>query len=277
MQDIALRESRLTIANGIAEFSHQRPKARNAISTDLIEDYGELIDRIHADRSILGLIITGSGGSFCAGGDIGSMRDRQACTDPDIIGADFVRRRLDRAHRMLKQLRELDVPVIAAVDGPAYGAGFGLALQADFILASERASFCLSFARIGAVPDWGTAYTLPRIVGMARAKELVLTARRVDAKEALALGIALSVHPTDELSAQAHAMARRLAAGPREAFGLAKRMLNSSFETEYATLAALEGTAQAVCLSSDYHQRAVARFMQGEPSLYDWDHPANAE
>lgn len=157
------------------------------------------------------------------------------------------------------------------MSGEAYGAGFGLALQADFVMASQRAAFCLSFARIGAIPDYSVLYTLPRIVGMARAKEMIMTARRVGAEEAMALGFVLSVHAPDDLLPQARAFAARLTAGPREALGIGKRLVNRSFETDYATMATLESCAQAICLNTPYHQQGAARFVAGEPALYDWD------
>jgi 2-(1,2-epoxy-1,2-dihydrophenyl)acetyl-CoA isomerase len=271
VQQTPLRESRFTIADGIAELSHQRHAVRNALSIAMIEDYNDVLDRVEGDRTIRVLILTGSGGSFCAGGDIKSMRDRLSSADPELSSPDYMRRRLDFSQRMLMRLRELDVPVIAAVDGAAYGAGFGLALQSDFLLASARAAFCMSFARIGAVPDYGVFHTLPRIVGMARAKEMTMTARRIPAEEGLALGFVHAVYAPDDLLPQAHAFARRLREGPREALGLTKRLLNRSYETDYATLATLEACAQAVCLNTPYHAQAAARFVSGEPALYDWD------
>lgn len=266
-----MRASRLVIEDGIAAFSHQSPAVRNALSTELMKDYCDLLDRIGTDRSIRVLILTGSDGSFCAGGNITAMRDRLLSADPEVTSPDYMRRRIEFAQGMLARLRALDIPVIAAVDGAAYGAGFGLALQADFVLASQRAAFSMSFARVGAVPDFGAAYTLPRIVGMARAKEIVLTARRIDAGEGVALGFVHSIHAADDLLPQAWAMARKLADGPREAFGLAKRMLNASFESDYATAATLEACAQAVCMNSAYHREAATRFANGEGLRYDWD------
>ena len=267
-----LREAMLTISeDGVAEFTHRRPEARNALSPELKKDYGELLDRLSGDLSIRALILTGAGGSFCAGGDIKAMVGRLESDEADLNSPDYIRRGIDLAQRLLMRLRDLDVPVIAAVDGPAYGAGFGLALQADFLLASDRAAFCMSFAKIGAVPDYGAAYTLPRIVGMARAKEIVLTARRIAAQEGVALGFVHSVHAPDDLLPFARRMARRFANGPREAFGLAKRMLNASFESDYASLASMEACAQAVCLNSAYHRQAAHRFVSRQPALYDWD------
>lgn len=268
---IQLGASQLTIADGVAELIHQRPESRNALSQALKDDYLEVIGRIERDTSIRALVITGEGGSFSAGGDIKWMKERLASTDPEVRSPDFMRRSMENSHRLLSRLHDLEVPVIAAVDGPAYGAGFGLALQADFVLASTRASFCLSFARIGAVPDYAVLYTLPRIVGMARAKELIMTARRVGADEAQSLGIVLSIHAPDALLVEARAFARRLADGPREALAIGKRLVNRSFETDYATMTTLESCAQAICLNTPYHQAGAARFVNGEPALYDWD------
>ena len=270
-QTTDLKASRLLLADGVAELSHQRPAARTALSEELKQDYIEVIGRIENDPSIRVLIITGSGGSFCAGGDIKRMRARIDSTDPEVLSPDYMRRGLDSSQRMLKRLRELDVPVISAVDGAAYGAGFGLALQADFVMASTRAAFCLSFGRIGAVPDYGVAHTLPRIVGMGRAKELVMTARRVLADEALSIGLVHSVHAPQDLLPQAHAFARRLTKGARPALALGKRMLNCSFESDYAASATLEACAQAICLNTPYHAKAAARFAEGQPLEYDWD------
>lgn len=272
----ALRASQLLIEDGVAELSHQRPSVRNATSPEMTQDYLEVLDMIERDQTIRALIITGSGGSFCAGGNVKSMDARTRSDDPEVASPDFLRRRIDTAHRMLRRLHDLDVPVIAAVDGAAYGAGFGLALQADFIMASSRAAFCLSFGRLGAVPDYGVAHILPRIVGMARAKEMVMTARRILVDEALAMGLVHSVHAPEALLPFAHAHARRLAHGSRAALALGKRMLNGSFESDYSASATLEACAQAVCLNTPYHVQAAARFSRGEPFAYDWDRQSQA-
>jgi 2-(1,2-epoxy-1,2-dihydrophenyl)acetyl-CoA isomerase len=261
------RASRLRIAGAVAEFSHQRPQKRNALGVELRDDYDELLDRLDADPSIRVLILSGSGGSFCSGGDIGSMQARveQGGT------ADEMRQRMQRVHRLVRGLHELELPVIAAVDGPAYGAGFGLALLADIVLASTRAVFCASFARIGAIPDFGLLYTLPRRIGMAHAKEVVLSARRIDAAEALALGVADRLEAPDGLLPAAHDLAARLCDGPRAAAGMAMRLLDRSFETDFASMCAAEADAQALAMSSSYHAEAVARFTAGQPLRFDWD------
>jgi enoyl-CoA hydratase/carnithine racemase len=268
-REIAMRQSQLIIDGPVVELSHQRTEARHPLSIELAHDYIDALDIIRDDISLRALIITGTGGCFSAGGDLKGLRERITSEDDDLRTPDHVRRRLDTAQGMLARLRETDVPVIAAVDGHAFGAGFGLALQADFLLASTRALFCMAFARIGAVPDYGVFYTLPRVVGMARAKEIAMTARRIRPEEGKGLGFVHSIHEPAELLPQAHALARRLSTASRQAQGLTKRLFNRSFETEYVTLATLEANAQALCLTSDYSRAAVNRFLNKEPALFE--------
>jgi 2-(1,2-epoxy-1,2-dihydrophenyl)acetyl-CoA isomerase len=218
------------------------------------------------------LIITGSGGSFCSGGDVKGMLARASSADAEETSPDSMRRRVLGAHHsFLDRLRSLEMPVIAAVDGAAYGAGFSLALTADFVLASSRASFCFAFAKVGAVADFGAFYTVPRLIGLAKAKELMMTARRVEAAEAHQLGFVHAVHADDRLLPEARRMARRFLNGPREALGMIKNTLNRSFDLDYRSMAELETCQQAIAMASSYHREAVARFSRGEPLLYDWD------
>lgn len=269
VRTIEMRHASLSVEDGIAEFTHQRPKARHALSIELRADYADMLDVVEGDRSVRALILTGTEGSFCAGGDLKSLL--QARAEPETGSPDAIRRRVMDAHAWMQRLRNLEVPVVAAVDGPAAGAGFSLALAADFVLASSRASFCMSFAKVGLVPDLGAVYLLPRIVGMAAAKELILTARRLGAQEAKQLGIVHSLHAPDALMQEARTFARRFGAGPREAMGMSKRLLNQSFESAYAPLAELECAAQAVASSVPYHAMAVNAFLEGQPAVYDWD------
>jgi enoyl-CoA hydratase/carnithine racemase len=139
------------------------------------------------------------------------------------------------------------------------------------VLASSRAFFCMSFVKVGLVPDLGAVYLLPRVVGLSTAKELALTARRIDAQEAKQLGIVHAIHSPEALAPQARDFARRFLAGPREAMGLSKRMLNQSFESHYAPLAELECATQAVASSVPYHAAAVSAFLDGQPAPYDWE------
>ncbi len=271
---IRLRHAELSIADGVAEFSHQRPEQRNALSAEMRQDYADMLARVESDPAIRAIIITGSGGSFCAGGDLKGVKDRMSNTDGAQSPALSMRSNLHGAHAWLGRLRNLEIPVIAAVDGAAVGAGMSLALAADFVMASRRAFFSMVFPKIGLVPDMGALYQMPRLVGMAVAKELLLTARRVPAEEARQLGLVHSVFEGDVLLDEARRFAGRFRSGPRGALGTTKRLLNLSFETPFATMAELEANAQAAETTSSYHAEALGRFVRGEPALYDWDRDA---
>lgn len=275
-QQLPLRHSHLSIADGVAEFTHQRPASRNALSPEMRQDYHDMLDRAEADRSIRALILTGSGGSFCSGGDLKAIQDIFSGPDPSARRPEMMRRRLQDIHKWLRRLRDLEIPVIAAVDGAAAGAGFSLALAADFVLASERAWFCMSFAKVGLLPDMGSLYALPRVVGMTLAKELMFTGRRLEVADARRCGIVHAIHPTDTLPEQARRFARRFAAAPQEALALTKRALNRSFESPYDTLLDLECQAQALASAVPYYAEAVDGFLNGKPARFDWDRQTEA-
>lgn len=261
------RESRLTIDDdGIAVFEHLRPQARNPLTMALRADYAEMVALVHARRA-RALVLAGGGAAFCGGADVKTMHARLA----DGSQSAGVRDRLHGIHRWLQHLRDLEMPVIAAVDGPAWGGGFALALCADFILATPRASFCMAFLRIGALPDMGAIHLLPRAVGLHRAKELLMTGRRVDADEGVRLGFVHSLHAPETLQQDALAMARRFLPSSRLALGLTKRLSNRAYELDAAALAELEACAQAACLAEPDHADALERFVRKEPMRYDWD------
>ena len=164
----------------------------------------------------------------------------------------------------------MDKPLIAAVDGPAFGAGFSLALAADMVLATPRARFCMSFMRIGLVPDCGAFYTLPRVVGIQRAKELMMTAREVDVHEAHRLGIVMEVVEVDGLMAAAHEYAHRLKNASRLATGLIKQRVNDSLGHNLRHVLNTEANDQGLCFCDPYNAQAVERFFAKEPALFQW-------
>jgi enoyl-CoA hydratase/carnithine racemase len=268
-EHIELRDATLTIEDGVAEFTHRRPESRNALSIAMRADYIDMLDRVESDKDVRVLILSGSGGSFCAGGDVKSLHEARA--NPAAGSPVAMRRRLLDGHAWMQRLFNLEIPVIAAVDGPAVGAGFSLALAADFMLASSRAYFCMSFVKMGLVPDLGAAYFLPRAIGLSAAKELALTARRVDVREAKQLGIVHDVFEAEALPDEARAFARRFLHAPRDAMGLTKRLLNQSFESHYAPLAEVESVSQAVASSAPFHADAVSAFLEGRRAPYDWE------
>jgi 2-(1,2-epoxy-1,2-dihydrophenyl)acetyl-CoA isomerase len=238
------------------------PATRNAFTAEIREGLESGIARTRADPEIRALVITGSGGVFCAGGDIRGMA---GISTND--GAAW-RARMHGTQRWMAELLALDKVVIAAVDGPAYGAGFSVALAADFVLASTRARFCMSFMKLGLVPDCGAFYTLPRVVGAQRAKELMLSAREVGAPEALAIGIAMEVHEPEALLPRALALAASMAGASPLATSLVKRAMGNA--GELAALLDGEANAQALAFGSGYTQDAVRRFLDKQAPAFVW-------
>jgi len=250
---------------GTAVLTLNRPEARNALDPALREALAAAIAQLRDDPDVRAVVITGAGGHFCAGGDVKAMKPAHPAQDR-IFGT---RERLLRLDRWFDELVDLEKPVIAAVDGVAFGAGLSLALAADYVLASPRARFCSVFARLGFVPDAGGMYLLPRAIGLARAKDMVFTARVVEAPEALSIGLVQRVCEGDVLQA-ALAHAGRFHSAPTAAIGIAKTVMNRAFESDRREVYAQEALAQALCIQSEFHKEAARRFVEKEPPLYQW-------
>jgi len=227
------------------------------------DEIAQCLAALKRDREVRALVLTGAGGAFCAGGDLRSIGSAQ------LDGAGW-RERMKDAHAWVGALIALDRPVIAAVDGPAFGAGFSLALAADFIVASPRARFCLSFMKLGLVPDFGALYTLPRIVGVQRAKELMLSAREVAADEAQRLGIVFEIVEAERVLARAQALAATFVGASPMAVSLVKRALAAAPAASLDTMLDFEADAQALCFGSADHREAVARFLDKQPAAFRW-------
>jgi 2-(1,2-epoxy-1,2-dihydrophenyl)acetyl-CoA isomerase len=252
----------LTVDDGIARLTLNRPEVLNAIDPRMADELVDALQAIEARADVRVLVLHGAGGNFCAGGDVRGMKDAGPRTGADARSA------MVRYRTLTETLHHLDRPVIAAVDGVAFGAGFSLALLADVVVLGERARLSMVFARVGLIPDCGALCTLPRIVGLQRAKELVFSAREIDAAEALRLGLALEVQPSDELLTRTLAIAASWRGASALATSLAKQALNRAPESDLATLLDLEGSGQALAMTSDYHAEAVRRFIAKEPPLF---------
>jgi 2-(1,2-epoxy-1,2-dihydrophenyl)acetyl-CoA isomerase len=254
------------VSDEIATVTLNRPEARNALSEAMRVELGEALGevRARAGKDVKAMILTGAGGAFCAGGDVKSMgeRDRSPASG---------RTRLRNSHEVMYELMNVEVPVISLVDGAAAGAGANIALAADFVLATPRGFFLQAFGRIGLVPDWGGFFILPRIVGLQKAKELVFTARRVYAEEAKTLGMVYEVVPAEGAMERAREFAGRFRGASTTAIGIAKNILNQSYNLDHRTLLELEAFGQGVCGTTEYHAEAVRRFREKEPPLFDWD------
>lgn len=257
-----------SVQDGVGTITLNRPEARNALNQAMRPALAAAIAQMRDDKEVYAVILTGAGGAFCSGGDISAMLDTSR------TGLTF-RAGMRELHQWFPELVNLEKPVIAAVDGPAFGAGLSLALSADFVLATRRARFCAVFGRIGLIPDLGALHLLPRIVGMQKAKELVFTARTVEVEEARQLGMVYDVvEDGAALQQAAQALARRFGEASTAAIGMAKTIMNQSFESDARTIAELESYGQAMARGSAYHQEAVQRFKNKEPLRFDWDRKA---
>ena len=243
------------------------PERSNPLSEDLKAELRHLLGELAQNRTLAALVVTGKGRAFCSGGDLRELATMERTAESD-------RRRLYLSHDWVQPFMNLELPVIAAVNGPAVGAGFGMALAADFVLCADTAWFRASFSRVGLVPDTGLFFTLPRCVGLQVAKELIFTGRRVSATEALALRIVMAVHPAERLLDEAMALARRFEAAPTGAIGASKRILNQSFHLDARALVEMEAAAQAIFFHSAAHRQALDDFAHGQPFRFDWDRPA---
>lgn len=221
--------TQLTIATtgtGVRTITLDRPERLNAVNPGLAAELPEALAEAAADDAVRVVVITGAGRGFCAGLD---LRDPALLDQTSRVG------RLDGlgwVGRWVVAMTTCEKPVIAAVNGPAAGAGFGLALAADLRLASEAASFSAGYVRMGLSPDAGVSYHLPRLIGLAPATDIILTGRTVDAAEGHRLGIAQEVFPEEQFTNAVAAYAERLAASPPVALALTKRLLRQSLDTQ---------------------------------------------
>src|SRR5450631_4198167 len=211
---------------GVAVAALNRPEVRNAIDEPTRAELGEILERVASDSAIRALVLTGNGTAFCAGGDISAMRQRLGEPPGTLGGKGWLRQR--RLHGMIGALHSLEKPTIAAVNGAAAGLGMDMALCCDFVVASEQAFFTMSYVQRGLIPDGGGLYFLPRRVGLPRAKELIFSARRVMADEALAIGLADRVVPLETLLSSATTWAAELGGGNRTALALSKAILDQT-------------------------------------------------
>ena len=255
---------RYELADGVARITLHRPEAKNAIDPRMADELGELLAGVRQDEAVRSLVLTGAGGSFCAGGDVRAMGSKGERS------AEERRAGFRPFQRIARELLAMDRPVVAAVDGVAYGAGMSLLLMADIVLLSERARLCMVFQRIGLVPDLAALYTLPRVVGVQRAKELIFSAREIGAAEARDMGLAMEVLAADDLPARAMDIARSMAGASPFAVATVKRALQSSLNTDLDSLLELEASAQAIAGSSAYAREAMRRFAAKEAPQFRW-------
>jgi 2-(1,2-epoxy-1,2-dihydrophenyl)acetyl-CoA isomerase len=251
----------VTRKDGVLTLAFNRPEARNALTTDMLDRLGEELAAAELDNDVGCIVLTGAGDAFCAGGDVKNMaRMKAAGTEPDPL----VRMEKQRQSHRLTSLRlyQMGKPTLASLPGAAAGAGFSLALACDMRIAADTATMTTAFAKVGLTGDYGGTYLLTQLVGPAKARELYLLADRFDMAEARRLGLVNWVVPRAELEAKTMEIAKRLADGPRVAHRLLKDNLNRALHASFAECLDMESANLAAARTTEDHKEAAAAFAE---------------
>ncbi|MCW2925451.1 MAG: Enoyl-CoA hydratase/isomerase [Thermoleophilia bacterium] len=251
------------VADGVATIALNRPDKRNAINHQLHLDLAAALRLVQRDRSVRALVLTGRGKGFCAGQDLTEFAMAKA--DPEFRVDEHVRSTFNRT---ILALRALPMPVVAAVNGVAAGAGWSLALAADIRFASEDAAFTQAFSKIGLVPDTGSTWFLPELIGTSRTLELCYTGDLVDAQRALEWGLVNFVVPAGDLVEQATAYAARLAAMPTAALAMTRRAVYRATGTSLDDALEYEAQLQQRAAASEDHTEGVTAFLEKRAPVF---------
>jgi 2-(1,2-epoxy-1,2-dihydrophenyl)acetyl-CoA isomerase len=250
----------MRVEGAVARITINRPDARNALTGDMIKAMLAFVRQVEGDSSVHVVLVDGSGEHFMAGGDVKGMTDILA-SGPDEIRSNFKQRSVDAAPLWIT-LDRMPQPVVCKVRGFAAGAALSLVAGADFALVADNAQFLLAHVGIGLVADAATSYHLPRAVGVRKAKELAFFGGRIDAQEALAIGLVTGVFPDAELDAATEALVQRLAAAPAVSIAQAKRLMNASLGNSIVEQLAIEGQAVGACGASPDFREGVTAFVE---------------
>ena len=245
----------------VARIVLDRPEAKNALTAQMRDDLVAAIASCRSDAAVRAVLITGVGDAFCAGMDLGASTVAQAGSEGFEVRSTSEALRAG-VQSFIRELWELDKPTIAAVNGVAVGPGAHLALACDFVLVQPATRFLWSFHRWGLVADAGGAYLLPRLVGLPRAKAMLMLGEGAVGQAAVDSGLAYKCVEADALASEAGALAVRLAEGPTRAFGLTKRLLNASFETDLTHSLELEGHFQALATTTSDLREGMSAFRE---------------
>jgi enoyl-CoA hydratase/carnithine racemase len=251
------------VNNGVGTILLNRPHKKNAFTLEMIDQWAAVLVAARTDQDVRALVLTGAGDGFCSGVDLDAFNQRESSP------LDAKRNLTGRIHRVAYALQDLDKPVIAAVNGVAVGAGMDMALMCDIRLAARSARFSEGYVRVGLVPGDGGCYFLPRLVGSARAIELLLTGDFVDASEAERIGIVNHVYDDDRLMEETMALARRLAGGPPVAIAMIKRALYQSANCDLRTALDLISSHMAVVQSTSDSQEAYRAFVEKRTPIFE--------
>jgi 2-(1,2-epoxy-1,2-dihydrophenyl)acetyl-CoA isomerase len=260
-------ELTVDVTEGVAALTLNRPKARNALNPSMRDALIDAVRQCRADDDVRAVLITGADGVFCAGADLqGSSLGK--VTEPDFDPRSMSHQLQVGANTLITELWTLDKPTVAAVDGAAVGPGAHLALACDFVFVAPSTKFLWSFSKLGLVVDGGGAYLLPRLVGIPRAKAMVMLGEWCSGEQAVSEGLAYRFVADEQLHSEALALAKRLATGPTRALGLSKRLLNESLESTLAQSLQMEAASQALAsTTSDVKEGLTAIKEKRDPNF----------
>ncbi len=246
--------------NGVGYITLNRPEKYNSFNRDMAMCLQEHLDDCERDEEIRCIYVTGAGKGFCAGQDLAEA------SDPSNV--DFEKIVREHYNPVIRRFRNIEKPIIAAVNGVAAGAGANLALACDIVVATESASFIQAFSKIGLIPDSGGTFFLPRLIGMQRAAALMMTADKVMAAEAAAMGMIYKCFPDDSFEAESKKMAAYLAQMPTKGIGLTKRLLNHTYDHTLEEQLEMEKDVQVEAGQSEDFKEGVLAFLEKRKPIF---------
>ena len=235
-----------------------RPESLNAVDNELLTALGRAVADADKDKTVRCVVLTGAGRGFSSGQDLADVAARYTTNEPIELGSHL----RERYNPIITRLRTIEKPVIASVNGVAAGAGCSLALACDIRIAAESASFIEAFVNVGLVPDSGSTFMLPRLIGVSRAMEMAFTGRKIAAPEALQIGLVNQLVPDDQLAAATKKLADKLAGLPTRAIGLTKRAINASWRSDIETQLDYEAMLQTTAGQTHDHREGVTAFLE---------------
>jgi enoyl-CoA hydratase/carnithine racemase len=250
------------VSDRVATITLNRPDKLNAFTGEMIDTWASSLAKAQADEQVNVIVVTGNGRAFCAGGDVSRMGEGEPTP------LQHKNQLWDHIHRIPKTLEGVDKPVIAMVNGLTVGAGMGMSLMCDVRIAAESARFSTGYVRVGLVPGDGDTYFLPRLVGSAKALELLWTADFIEAADALRLGIVNRVVPDAQLKEATYAFAKQIADGPQVPIRMIKRLVYQSLRLDLRTHLDLVSSHMAVVRRTEDHAEGVAAFKEKRPAKF---------
>jgi len=253
---------RFSVEDGVAQIVLARPKQANTVTIAFSEEFNDAVEKCKSDANVRAVLLSSEGPIFSAGGDLAGFA---------AYGEELPKKMqemLASFHASLKTLSEMDAPLIVAVSGVAAGAGFSMVLSASMVLASAQARFTVAYTGAGLTPDGSSTFFLPKIVGLRRAEELMLTNRQLSAEEALDWGIVNQLTDETELLEKALKTAKRIAKGPTKAFGNVRRLLVSGFNAELAVQLDREGESIVDMTQTDDGKEGIAAFLEKRQPVF---------